>query len=63
MAISGDMLERKLRNVRGKALHDINQVLVLRDGKCAGLVSRSDILAHLQLSQELGLKQKGGPNV
>jgi Zn-dependent protease/CBS domain-containing protein len=43
--------------------HDINQVLVLRDGKCAGLVSRSDILAHLQLSRELGLKQKKGPNV
>jgi Zn-dependent protease/CBS domain-containing protein len=43
--------------------HDINQVLVLRDDKCAGLVSRSDILAHLQLSQELGLKQKGGGNV
>jgi Zn-dependent protease/CBS domain-containing protein len=43
--------------------HDINQVLVLRDDKCAGLLSRSDILTHLQLSQELGLKQKGGPNV
>jgi Zn-dependent protease/CBS domain-containing protein len=38
--------------------HDINQVLVLRDDKCAGLLSRSDILTHLQLSQELGLKQK-----
>lgn len=37
---------------------DINQVLVLRDGKCVGLVSRSDILTHLHLSQELGLKQK-----
>lgn len=43
--------------------HDINQVLVLQDDKCAGLVSRSDILAHLQLGQELGLKQKGEPNV
>jgi Zn-dependent protease/CBS domain-containing protein len=38
--------------------YDINQVLVLQDDKCAGLVSRSDILAHLHLSQELGLKQK-----
>jgi len=43
--------------------HDINQVLVLRDKECAGLVSRSDILTHLQMSQELGLKQKAGPNV
>jgi len=43
--------------------HDINQVLVLRGDKCAGLVSRSDILTHLQMSQELGLKLKGGPNV
>ena len=42
---------------------DINQVLVLRGKECAGLVSRSDILAHLQMSQELGLKQKVGPNV
>lgn len=43
--------------------HDINQILVLHDDKCAGLVSRSDILSHLQLSQELGLKHKGGLNV
>jgi Zn-dependent protease/CBS domain-containing protein len=42
---------------------DINQVLVLRGNECAGLVSRSDILAHLQMSQELGLKQNVGPNV
>lgn len=42
--------------------HDINQVLVLRGNKCAGLVSRSDILTYLQMSQELGLKQKVGPN-
>jgi len=44
------------------AKHDINQVLVLRGSKCAGLVSRSNILTYLQLSQELGLKQKIGPN-
>jgi Zn-dependent protease/predicted transcriptional regulator len=43
--------------------HDINQILVLQDDKCAGLVSRSDILSHLQLSQELGLKHKAGLNV
>jgi Zn-dependent protease/CBS domain-containing protein len=40
--------------------HDINQILVLQNDKCSGLVSRSDILSHLQLSQELGLKHKGG---
>jgi CBS domain-containing protein len=38
--------------------HDINQVLVLRDGKCTGLLSRADILSHLQLSEELGVKPK-----
>ena len=43
--------------------HNINQVLVLRSNKCAGLVSRSDILTYLQMTQELGLKLKGGPNV
>jgi len=40
--------------------HDINQVLVIQDNECAGVVSLADILAHLQLSQELGPKQKGG---
>jgi Zn-dependent protease/CBS domain-containing protein len=45
------------------AKHDINQLLVLQHDKCAGLLSRSDILAHLHLSQELGLKQRRGPNV
>jgi CBS domain-containing protein len=43
--------------------HDINQVLVLQGNECAGLVSRSDILNHLHMSQELGLKQKGRLNV
>jgi Zn-dependent protease/CBS domain-containing protein len=38
--------------------HDINQVLVLRDGKCTGLLSRADILSHLKLSEELGVKPK-----
>ncbi len=36
--------------------HDINQVLVERNGQCAGLVSRADILHRLQLSEELGPK-------
>jgi len=36
------------------AQHDINQVLVLKQGQCAGLLSRADIIRHLQLRQELG---------
>ena len=43
--------------------HDVNQVLVMDDTKCAGLVTRADILNYLQLSQELGLKRKGGQDV
>jgi CBS domain-containing protein len=34
--------------------NDINQVLVLHEGRCAGLISRSDILSYLQMSRELG---------
>jgi Zn-dependent protease/CBS domain-containing protein len=40
--------------------HDVNQVLVIDDKRCAGLINRADILNYLQLSQELGLKGKGG---
>ena len=43
--------------------HDVNQVLVMEDTRCAGLVTRADILKYLQLSQELGLKRKGGQSV
>ena len=43
--------------------HDINQLVVTQGGRCGGLLSRAEILSHLQLSQELGLKQKGGANV
>ncbi|MFU8795943.1 MAG: CBS domain-containing protein [Dehalococcoidia bacterium] len=35
---------------------DVNQVLVMDGGRCAGLINRADILNHLQLTQELGLK-------
>jgi Zn-dependent protease/CBS domain-containing protein len=43
------------------AQHDINQVLVLRQGQLVGLLSRADIISHLQISQELGMKtQMGG---
>jgi Zn-dependent protease/CBS domain-containing protein len=41
--------------LRMLAKHDINQVLVLQDGQCVGLLSRADILNHLHLSQELGI--------
>ena len=38
------------------AQHDLNQVLVLSQGQCAGLLSRADIIRYLQLSQELRMK-------
>ena len=37
--------------------HDINQVLVKQNEKCAGLLSRADIINHLQFTQELGLRR------
>jgi Zn-dependent protease/CBS domain-containing protein len=40
------------------AQHAINQVLVTQDGKCVGMLSRADIIAHLQMSQELGMGKK-----
>ncbi len=40
------------------AKHDINQVLVLDGMRCAGLVTRADILNYLQLSHELGLRRR-----
>lgn len=43
--------------------HSLNQVLVLKDGRLVGLVSRADILRYLQMHQELGIapKQKQPP--
>jgi predicted transcriptional regulator len=38
------------------AEHDVNQVLMLEDGRCTGLLSRADILNALQVSQGLGGK-------
>lgn len=39
------------------AQHGFNQLPVVRDGdKVAGMVCRADIIRHLQVSQELGLK-------
>ena len=40
------------------AQHDINQVLVLRQGQLVGLISRAEIIRYLQLSQELGMKSR-----
>jgi Zn-dependent protease/CBS domain-containing protein len=40
------------------AQHAINQVLVTQDGRCIGMLSRADIIAHLQLSQDLGIGRK-----
>jgi Zn-dependent protease/CBS domain-containing protein len=42
------------------AQHDINQVLVLHQGQLIGLLSRADIISHLQISQELGMKARMG---
>jgi Zn-dependent protease/CBS domain-containing protein len=40
------------------AQHDINQVLIKQQERCAGLLSRADIIRHLQFSQELGLPKQ-----
>lgn len=40
------------------AQHDINQVLINQQGQCAGLLSRADIIRHLQLTQELGMERR-----
>jgi Zn-dependent protease/CBS domain-containing protein len=37
------------------AQQDINQVIIKQQGQCAGLLSRADILRHLQYTQELGI--------
>lgn len=37
--------------------YDVNQVLVLREGQCAGVVSRADILDYLSLKRELRRKK------
>jgi CBS domain-containing protein len=39
------------------AQHDINQVLIDHQGECAGILSRADIIGHLQFSQELGIER------
>jgi Zn-dependent protease/CBS domain-containing protein len=37
--------------------HNINQVLIKQDDRCAGLLSRADIINHLQYTQELGIRK------
>lgn len=39
--------------------HDLNQVLVLSQGKLVGLLSRADIINYLQLRRELNIKKRG----
>ncbi len=38
--------------------HDINQVLVNKDGQCAGLLGRADIIHHIQFTQEMGMPRR-----
>jgi signal-transduction protein with cAMP-binding, CBS, and nucleotidyltransferase domain len=38
--------------------HDINQVLVNRDGQCAGMLGRAEIIHHIQFTQEMGMPGK-----
>lgn len=41
------------------AKHDVNQLLVIDDNRCTGVVNRADILNYLQLSQELRTTRPG----
>ncbi len=40
------------------AQHDINQVLVVQDGRLMGTLSRADIIGYLQFSNMLGTRRK-----
>ncbi len=40
------------------AQHDLNQILVLDQGQCVGLLSRADIIRYLQFSRELGINSR-----
>jgi Zn-dependent protease/CBS domain-containing protein len=39
--------------------HDVNQVLIKENDKCAGLLSRADIIRFIQMSHELGIPRTG----
>jgi Zn-dependent protease/CBS domain-containing protein len=38
--------------------HDINQVIVNKDGQCAGMLGRADIIHHIQFTQEMGISRR-----
>lgn len=42
--------------LRMLAEHNINQVVVMRDGTLAGLLTRADLIRYLQFREELGLR-------
>jgi Zn-dependent protease/CBS domain-containing protein len=42
------------------AQHDINQVIISQQGQCAGLLSRADIIGHIQFTRELGVERRSG---
>lgn len=44
------------------ARHNINQVLIKDGTQCAGLLTRADIIRYIQMSQELGISNKGSSN-
>jgi CBS domain-containing protein len=52
---SGDDLSRALTLI---TQHDVNQVLVVKDEKCEGLISRADIMSQLQTTSELGTQKR-----
>jgi CBS domain-containing protein len=37
------------------AKNDINQVIIKDNGKCAGFLTRADIIRYVQMTQELGI--------
>lgn len=49
-----DDLSTAMKMIAG---HDINQVLVLKDGQLMGILSRADIINYLQVRQELGMRR------
>jgi Zn-dependent protease/predicted transcriptional regulator len=45
------------------AQYDLNQILVLNQGKLVGVLTRADVINYLQLSQELNIKGRSKPNL
>jgi Zn-dependent protease/CBS domain-containing protein len=45
--------------VRLLSAHDLNQLIVLKNGKLSGLLNRSHVIRYLQIRQELGTAGKG----